>query len=187
MATNAREPARPAPCRSYKSFSTKQSAALTAASYDVVAAGWGVGRTRFGYGAGLTYTTALSSKNLHHYFRTSFCLSASRRNWLANKALALKVMADNGADIYINGQQLLADSTNNHNPVYWNKEVSLPGSSPALVQGQWGGCGAAGRGRGCASSSAGEAGATPPQCPHATASPPSPHPPMQASIGSRCT
>ena len=93
---------------------------------------WALGRTRFGYGAGLAWNTSLpgTSTALHHYFRTRFCLSDARWTWLRQQQLQLKVMADNGADVYVNGVRLLADAASNHDPKYWNNIVAVPGSSP---------------------------------------------------------
>jgi hypothetical protein len=85
----------------------------------------------------MTWKTTLvgTSTSLKHYFRTKFCLSPTRHAWLDQQQLKLKVMADNGADVYINGVKLLADSTANHNPVYWNDVVSVPGNHSAFVNG----------------------------------------------------
>ncbi len=105
-------------------------------------AAWLLGRARFGYGLDYPYNTTLpdaSTGRRFHYFRTSFCLSATRKMWLANvvnRNLALKVLSDNGADVYLNGFRLLADATNNHDPFYWNNEVALAGNHAAFVQGE---------------------------------------------------
>lgn len=64
-----------------------------------------------------------------HFYRTSFCLSPSRYQWLSGVALQLKVMSDNGADVFINGAQVLEDAASNHDPVYWNSVVNLLSSS----------------------------------------------------------
>lgn len=45
-------------------------------------------------------------------------------------------MADNGADVYLNGAKLLADSAANHNPKYWNNQVPVPGNHTAFKQGE---------------------------------------------------
>ena len=72
----------------------------------------------------------------HHLLcRASFCLSAWRRSQLASLTLSLKVCADNGADVWLNGISLLADSANDHEMSYWNNNVAVPGSSAALVAG----------------------------------------------------
>jgi hypothetical protein len=65
---------------------------------------------------------------LGHYFRTSFCLSPTRRSWLQQpgRALTLNVFADNGADVYINGQLVLGNSKVNQDAVYWNNRVTVP-------------------------------------------------------------
>jgi len=44
-------------------------------------------------------------------------------------ALQLKVMSDNGADVFINGLQVLADAASNHDPIYYNSVVNLVSSS----------------------------------------------------------
>jgi len=62
-------------------------------------------------------------------YRTSFCLSPSRYQWVLGVALQLKVMSDNGADVFINGVQVLADSASNHDPVYYNSVVNLQSTS----------------------------------------------------------
>lgn len=50
--------------------------------------------------------------------RTTLCLSPARYQWLSGLAdLNLYVMADNGADVFINGVRVLADAAANHNPV----------------------------------------------------------------------
>jgi hypothetical protein len=69
-----------------------------------------------------------------HPCRTTFCLSATRHQWLQAQALTLKVLSDNGADVFINGVQVLADAASNHNPVYWNSVLSLAGDK--LVAGE---------------------------------------------------
>ena len=111
-------------------------------------AAWPINGSLFGYDwtPTLPYKTPLPDSAtgiLKHYFRTSFCLSAARKAWLASGgaggspiALTLKVLADNGADVYLNGQQLLADSTANHNPLYWNNPaVAVAGNHAAFVTG----------------------------------------------------
>ena len=57
---------------------------------------------------------------------------------LSAGALQLKVLSDNGADVFVNGVQLLADAASNHNPVYWNSIVSLqgPNLAAAMVSGR---------------------------------------------------
>lgn len=101
---------------------------------------WALGTTRMGYGPDLggAWNTVLPGPavSLHHYFRTTFCLSATRLTWLRQQSLRLKVLADNGADVYINGMSLLQDAASNHDPVYWNNDVSVPGTSTAFVQGE---------------------------------------------------
>lgn len=99
---------------------------------------WKLGKTRMGYGAGITWDTALPGPTtaLQHYFRTKFCLSPARLTWLRQQQLQLKVLADNGADVYINGVRLLADAASNHNPVYWNNIISVAGSNAAFVSGE---------------------------------------------------
>uniref|UniRef100_A0A383W657 Fibronectin type-III domain-containing protein n=1 Tax=Tetradesmus obliquus TaxID=3088 RepID=A0A383W657_TETOB len=93
-------------------------------------AAWKVGRSRFGYGPDYNWTIILPNASiaLGHYFRTSFCLSAARRNWLLQpgRALQLSVFADNGADVYINGQQVLGKSKANQDALYWNNKVTVP-------------------------------------------------------------
>jgi hypothetical protein len=37
----------------------------------------------------------------------------------------MAVFADNGADVYLNGRQLLANSTVNKDAVYWNSRFSV--------------------------------------------------------------
>jgi hypothetical protein len=79
------------------------------------------------------------SRTPHHAtlpHRTTFCLSATRLAWLRQQALTLKVMADNGADVFLNGVSLLADATANHNPVYWNNLISVAGTNTAFVSGE---------------------------------------------------
>jgi len=98
---------------------------------------WKLGKTRMGYGAGISWNTTLpgASTALHHYFRTKFCLSANRLTWLRQQQLRLKVLADNGADVYINGVRLLQDSASDHNPVYYNNVVAIPGNNTAFTSG----------------------------------------------------
>lgn len=74
---------------------------------------------------------------MHTICRTTFCLSPARYSWLTTlpSSLALRVMADNGADVYINGVKLVTDSGANHNPVFYNNEVAVPPTSPAFVPG----------------------------------------------------
>lgn len=109
---------------------------------------WAAGRSLFGYNAGafdFNYTTPLpaaSTGTLKHYFRASFCLSPARRAWLAGGgaggaplALALKVLSDDGADVWLNGVQLVSDSAANHEPAYWNRQAALAGAAAALVTG----------------------------------------------------
>lgn len=98
---------------------------------------WKLGKTRMGYGAGVSWDTTLpgSSTALRHYFRTKFCLSATRLTWLRQQQLRLKVLADNGADVYINGVKLLQDSGSNHNPVYWNNIIPIAGNNTAFTSG----------------------------------------------------
>lgn len=67
--------------------------------------------------------------------RSSFCLSAARRTWLSSLSLSLKVLADNGADVYLNGVKLVADSASNHDVLYWNNVVTVLGSSANIKQG----------------------------------------------------
>jgi hypothetical protein len=45
----------------------------------------------------------------------------------------MTVFADNGADVWLNGRQLLANSTVNTDAKYWNNRFSVPTS--ALVAG----------------------------------------------------
>lgn len=109
------------------------------------ASAWPRGLTAFGYGADLGYAggyatslpdARVTNPILNHYFRTSFCLSAARLAWLRTQAsVALKVAADNGADVYLNGVKLSSDSAANHDVLYWNNVVNVPGTSPAFVQG----------------------------------------------------
>jgi hypothetical protein len=44
------------------------------------------------------------------------------------------VFADNGADVFLNGRQLLANSTVNQDAKYWNNRFPVPTS--ALVAGR---------------------------------------------------
>ena len=100
---------------------------------------WSLGRTRMGYGAGMTWNTALTDAStgvLRHYFRTKFCVSATRLTWLRQQQLQLKVLADNGADVYLNGVRLLADAASDHDPMYWNKVVNVFGNNSAFVSGE---------------------------------------------------
>lgn len=61
--------------------------------------------------------------------RTTLCLSATRYQWLLNQTLIkMKVMSDNGADVFINGVQVLADGASQHDPVYWNTVTDFPGA-----------------------------------------------------------
>ena len=45
-------------------------------------------------------------------------------------------MADNGADVYINGKKLLSDAGSNHDVAYWNNLVTVAGSNTAFVSGK---------------------------------------------------
>lgn len=103
-------------------------------------ASWKSGLTRMGYGPDLggVWNTLLpdSTVALRHYFRTTFCLSATRLAWLKQQQLQLKVMADNGADVYINGVSLLQDSASNHDVVYWNNVLNVLGNSSIFVAGE---------------------------------------------------
>jgi hypothetical protein len=74
--------------------------------------------------------------SLKHYFRTTFCLSEARRNFLLQqgRSLTMNVFADNGADVYLNGQLILKDSNANHDAKYWNNQLTVP--SNALVVGK---------------------------------------------------
>ena len=67
--------------------------------------------------------------------RTSFCLSSTRKTWLSGLSVQLKVLADNGADVYLNGVRLLADAANNHDVVYWNNITNVAGSNTAFKTG----------------------------------------------------
>ena len=128
----------PALAHRYTSGSASLGTTWVQPSYN--AAAWKVGKTRFGYGPDFSYSTPLpaaSTGMLFHYFRTSFCLSAARKTWLAGQSLALKVLADNGADVYLNGVKLVSDAFSNHDPAYWNNQVSVAGNNAAFVQGEW--------------------------------------------------
>lgn len=121
----------------HRFLSTNTAPSNTWTSINFADSSWVTGKARFGYGAGMTWNTALvgTSTSLKHYFRTKFCLSAARHAWLDQQQLLLKVMADNGADVYINGVRLLADASANHNPQYWNDIVAVPGNHTAFVNG----------------------------------------------------
>jgi hypothetical protein len=51
---------------------------------------------------------------------------------------ALQVLADNGAEVYLNGVRLLNDAAADHNPVYWNNVVSMAGTNSAFMSGERG-------------------------------------------------
>ena len=72
-------------------------------------------------------------------FRTTFCLSPARKAWLSSQSLSLKVLADNAADVWINGVKLLSDAVNDHEPVYWNNIISVAGNNAVFIEGGWGG------------------------------------------------
>jgi hypothetical protein len=54
---------------------------------------------------------------------------------LRQQQLQLKVLADNGADVYINGVKFLQDYASDHDPVYWNNIVPVNGTNTAFVAG----------------------------------------------------
>lgn len=105
-----------------------------------VDSGWALGWARFGYGTTGPggYNTSLPAATtgiLNFYFRTSFCISPARLAWFRALALTLNVLADNGAEVYINGVRVLNDVAANHDPKYWNNLVALSGSNTAFVSG----------------------------------------------------
>jgi chloramphenicol 3-O-phosphotransferase len=63
-------------------------------------------------------------------------LSPARKTWLASRSVALKVMADNGADVYINGKKFLSDAASNHDALYWNNQVNVAGTNTAFITGK---------------------------------------------------
>jgi hypothetical protein len=81
---------------------------------------------------GLTFATPLpnATESLGHYFRTTICLSAERLGWLRRssegRTLTMKVFANNGADVFVNGAKLVASSALNRRAIYWNDQVSVP-------------------------------------------------------------
>jgi hypothetical protein len=45
------------------------------------------------------------------------------------------VLADNAADVWINGVKFLSDAANDHEPMYWNNIINIAGSNAAFVEG----------------------------------------------------
>lgn len=45
------------------------------------------------------------------------------------------MLADNGADVFINGVKFLQDSASDHDPVYWNNVVPVNGTNTTFVAG----------------------------------------------------
>jgi hypothetical protein len=41
----------------------------------------------------------------------------------------MRVFANNGADVWVNGVQLLANAKLDRRPAYWNDQVSVPPSA----------------------------------------------------------
>jgi hypothetical protein len=41
----------------------------------------------------------------------------------------MRVFANNGADVWVNGVQLLANAKLDRRPAYWNDQVSVPASA----------------------------------------------------------
>ncbi|KAF8066393.1 hypothetical protein HT031_002717 [Scenedesmus sp. PABB004] len=97
--------------------------------------GWRSARASLGYGPDQPWITRLPSADaaLHHYFRTSFCLGPDRAAAAARAGVVLRVLADNGADVWVNGARVLSDGGANHDPAYWNNELTL--QADALVAG----------------------------------------------------
>lgn len=97
------------------SLAALHSTATRAHNYNVVCA------HRYGttLGPGLRWTTALpnaSTGRLRHYFKTHFCISAARKALFDAMNVTVLVLADNGADVFLNGRRILADSNADHDP-----------------------------------------------------------------------
>ena len=102
---------------------------------------WITGRMPAGHGSDHAYLTSLPSnlrKGGSYLFRRAFCLSQEQVDLIqtSESTLTLYLAVDDRAVVWLNGTEILRESSNstNYEMMYWNRRQPMPVSAKDLLQ-----------------------------------------------------